>query len=220
MVYISRGNGVVTQRTGVIHSVRIDGESCSLRIETVQTSPAAHPEEPACVLTKIGIHLVVTLSVLLVHNETLGPRVKSIKTIVGSDPHGACMIDQHPAHYVAAQAGWVLWVVQIGLETSGSPIELAQSGAVGTDPETAAPIFSDRDYIARQSLSGRLISGGLTRSSIDAIQRSCRCDPQNLVVVFIDGAYNFFAVAPGIASHNTQRRKGCFFSTEKVGLAR
>src|SRR6202008_965477 len=90
----------------------------------------------------------------------------------------------------------------------------------GSYPEITAPIFGDRNYITRQSLSGRLISGGLSRSSIDAIQRSNRRDPQNMVAVFIDGTHNVFAVAAGIASHNTQRHEGCFFSAEKVGLAR
>src|SRR4029077_16576394 len=109
MVNIGRGNGVVAQRSGITYFVRIDGKLTCPRIETVQTSPAAHPEEPAFVLTGIGIHLVVTFRGLLVDDEALVPRVKSIKTIVGSDPHGARMIDQHPTHYVVAQTGWVVW---------------------------------------------------------------------------------------------------------------
>src|SRR5580692_9703332 len=123
MINISRGNSVVTQGTRIIHSVWIDGELSSLRIETVQTSPAAHPEQPVFVLAKIGIYLVITLSVLLMNNEAPVPRVESIKTIVGSDPHGARVIDQHPAHYVVAQTGWVFWFVQIGLKSPSPPIE-------------------------------------------------------------------------------------------------
>src|SRR6266481_7998820 len=44
------------------------------------------------------MHLGVTLGILLLGNEALIPRVKSIKTVVGGDPHRARMIDHHPAH--------------------------------------------------------------------------------------------------------------------------
>src|SRR5579863_2800522 len=125
MVYISRGDGVVTQRTGITHSVCIDSELTGLRVETVQTSPTSHPQEPVLVLSEIEILLVIALGVLLVNNEALVPRVESIKTVVGCDPHGACMIDQYPAHDVAAQTGCGAWKVQIGLETPRSPIEPA-----------------------------------------------------------------------------------------------
>src|SRR5579872_1458249 len=61
MVDIGRGDGVVTQRSGITNVVSIDGELTSLWIEAVQTSPAAHPEEPTFVLSEIGVHLVITL---------------------------------------------------------------------------------------------------------------------------------------------------------------
>src|ERR1700685_1060556 len=134
MVDIGRGDGVVTQRSGITSVVSIDCELTSLRTEAAQSSPAAHPEVPAFVLSEIGIHLVITLWVLLVDNEALVPRVKSIKTIVGSDPHGARVIDQHPAHDVVAQTGWVVRFVEIGLKSPSLPIEPAQSCAVASDP--------------------------------------------------------------------------------------
>src|SRR6202000_2966709 len=122
---IGRGHGVVTQRSGITDVVSIDGELTSLRIEAAQSSPAAHPKEPAFVLSEIGIHLVITLWILLVDDEALVPRVKSIKTIVGSDPHVARVIDQHPAHDVVAQTGRVVPFVQIGLKSPSLPIEPA-----------------------------------------------------------------------------------------------
>ncbi len=169
MINIGRGNGVVTQRSGITYFVRIDGELTSLRVETVQTSPTTHPQESAFVLSEIEILLIVTLSVLLVDNEPPIPGVKSIKTIVGGDPHRARMIDQHPAHDVAAQTERIIGLVQIGLEESGSPIEPTQPRSVGSGPETAAPIFGDRNYIARQSVAGRLVRSEFSRPSIDAI---------------------------------------------------
>src|ERR1700743_3519591 len=73
MVDIGRGDGVVTQRSGITDVVSIDGELTSLRIEAAQSSPAAHPKEPAFVLSEIGIHLVITLWILLVDAEALLP---------------------------------------------------------------------------------------------------------------------------------------------------
>ena len=111
MIDVGRGNGVVTQRTRITRFMGVDGELTSLRVETVQTSPTPHPQEPAFVLSQIEILLVVTPRILLMDNKTVARRIKAIKTIVGRYPHDAVMVDQDPAHNVAAQTGRVVWLV-------------------------------------------------------------------------------------------------------------
>src|SRR5262249_47744497 len=104
MIYVDRVNGfVATHRFGITNFVWIYSELTSCRVKRVERPLAAHPEGSGSVLGNIEVLLLTTGLVLLVCNETISLRVKSIKSVPRCNPHCTAMIEEQPAHDVVAQ---------------------------------------------------------------------------------------------------------------------